>query len=51
MILHNFINFINCPVFIDLKQTLHYKVAIKYNQGDVYFLCNVALFASHFFAG
>ena len=28
MILHNFINFINCPVFIDIKQTLHYEVPI-----------------------
>ena len=22
-------NLINCPVFIDIKQTLHYKVAIE----------------------
>ena len=36
-------NFINFPVFIDIKQTLHYEVAIEYNQGDVYFLCVVAL--------
>ena len=29
MILHNLYNFINCPVFIDIKPTLHYKVAIE----------------------
>ena len=33
-------NFINCPVFKDIKYTLHYKVAIEYY---VYFLCIVAL--------
>ena len=26
IILHNFIN---CPVFIDIKQTLHYNVALE----------------------
>ena len=29
MILHNFLyNFVNCLVLIDIKQTLHYKVAL-----------------------
>ena len=29
MILHNLYDFINCPAFIDIKQTLHYKVALE----------------------
>ena len=36
-------DFMNCPAFVDIKQTLYHKVAIqnKYNQRDVYFLCIV----------
>ena len=33
------LNVINCPAFVDIKQTLHYKEQSKYNQKDVYFLC------------
>ena len=30
------LNVINCPAFVDIKQTLHYKEQSKYNQKDVY---------------
>ena len=36
-------NFLNCPVFIDITQTLRYKVEIEYNQRDVCFSSIVAL--------
>ena len=35
-------DFVNCPAFVDIKQTLHYKVAIEQiYQRDIYFLCIV----------
>ena len=42
----------NCPVFIDISQTWHYKVAIASIQSGVYFFMHCCLmFGSHFSAG
>ena len=45
-------DFVNCPAFVGIKETLHYKEAMsKYNQGGVYFLCIVTYNCFIFFAG
>ena len=45
------LNVIDCPVFIDIKQTWHYKEQNKYNQKEVYFYALFLIIVSHFFAG
>ena len=43
--------FINCPTFVDIKQTLRYKLAMEYVIRETVFLCIVPYFFSHSFVG
>ena len=47
--------FINCPVFIDIKQTLHYKVEywsrVLESERCLFFMHCRHMFFSHFFTG
>ena len=36
--------FINCPAFVDIKQTLRYKLAMEYVIRETVFLCIVPYF-------
>ena len=46
-------DFINCPAFLDIKQTLHYKVAIEliFNliKSEYLFYALFLMFVFHFF--
>ena len=47
-----FHNFINCPVFIDVKLTLYHEVAIELiSERHLFFMHCCLIFVSHFFAG
>ena len=42
-------NFVNCPVFIEIKQTLHDKVAKeKISERRLYFMHFCLMFVTHF---
>ena len=41
--------FINCPAFVDIKQTLRYKLAMEYVIRETVFLCIVPYFFFAFF--
>ena len=48
----SFYDFINCPAFVDIKQTLHYKVArVNIIRETFIFYELFLMFVLHFFTG